>query len=128
MNSTLITGTIIVTIALISYSIAVITEQRKFALSSSVLTFLTIGIILDITATCFMIAGSRRIPITFHGVLGYSALTAMLIDTILIWKTRIKGALKPSMRLHMYTRFAFGWWVLAYFVGGFVAMLMVHSK
>jgi EamA domain-containing membrane protein RarD len=86
------------------------------------------GIILDITATCFMIAGSHRIPITFHGILGYSALTAMFVDTILIWKTRIGGALRPSGKLHLYTRFAFGWWVLAYFAGGFVAVLMVHSK
>jgi hypothetical protein len=68
-----------------------------------VLTFLTIGIILDITATCFMIAGSHRIPITFHGILGYSALAAMLIDTVLIWKTRIRGALVLSGRLHLYT-------------------------
>jgi FtsH-binding integral membrane protein len=128
MNGTLIVGTIIVTCALISYSLAVITEQRKCTLTRFVLTFLTIGIILDITATCFMIAGSRRIPITFHGILGYSALGAMLVDTILIWKMRIKGALVLSGRLHLYTRFAYLWWVLAYFAGGLVAMFVVHSK
>jgi hypothetical protein len=128
MNSTLITGTIIVTIALISYSIAVIAEQRKSGITAFVLTFITIGIILDVTATGFMIAGSRRIPLTFHGILGYSALIAMLIDTILFWKTRLQGALKPSRRLHLYTRFAYGWWVLAYFAGGFIAVFMMHSN
>jgi EamA domain-containing membrane protein RarD len=128
MNGTLLIGTIIVTIALICYSIAIITEQRKSVLSPFMLVFLTMGIILDVTATCFMIAGSRRIPLTFHGILGYSALTVMLVDTILIWKTWMRGALKPSRNLHLYTRFAYTWWVLAYFAGGFVAVVMVHSK
>jgi hypothetical protein len=128
MNQLLIIGTIIVTCALASYSVAVITEQRKNILSGFVLLFLTAGITLDITATCFMIAGSRRIPITFHGILGYSALTAMLIDTILVWKSRLKGAMSLSRRLHLYTRFAYLWWVIAYFAGGFVAMFVVAAK
>lgn len=128
MNQLLITGTIIVTCALASYSVAVITEQRKNILSGFVLLFLTVGITLDITATCFMIVGSRRIPITFHGMLGYSALAAMLIDTIFVWKSRLKGAISLSRRLHLYTRFAYFWWVIAYFAGGIVAMFVVAAK
>jgi FtsH-binding integral membrane protein len=128
MNPLLITGTIIVTCALAAYSIAVITEQRKNKLSGFVLLFLTAGITLDITATCFMIAGSRHIPITFHGVLGYSALAAMLTDTIFVWKSRLKGAVSLSRRLHLYTRFAYLWWVIAYFAGGIVAMFVVAKK
>jgi hypothetical protein len=128
MNTTLTIGTVIVTLALISYSCAVITEQRKRLLSRFVLTFLTIGVILDITATCFMIAGSRRIPITFHGLLGYSALGAMLYDTILIWKAWLRGARSAPKSLHIYTRFAYAWWVLAYVAGAFIAMYVVHAK
>ena len=112
MNTTLITGTIIVTFALISYSIAVITEQRRYSLSSTVIGFLTLGLVFDITATCFMIAGTRRIPFTFHGILGYLALAIMVIDTVLVWKTRLKAALKPSRALHLFTRLAYIWWVL----------------
>jgi hypothetical protein len=126
MNPTLMAGTAIVTVALIAYSIAVISEQRKRTISGIVLVFLTAGICLDITATVFMIIGSHRIPITFHGVLGYSALAGMLIDTILIWKTRLKKNETVSKKTHIYTRIAYIWWVIAYFAGGFIAIFHLY--
>ena len=51
MNALLITGSIIVTAALASYSIAVITEQLKKVINRTTLIFITLGITLDITAT-----------------------------------------------------------------------------
>ncbi len=126
MNSTLITGTIIVTCALIFYSISVISEQRSKALTLFVLATRTIGVVLDITATAFMIAGSRRIPFTFHGMLGYSALAAMLADTILVWRYAQNHNLLPvSPGLKLYTRIAYLWWVLAYLAGGLIASFLL---
>jgi hypothetical protein len=125
MNPTLMTGTCIVTFALIAYSIGAITEQKRRAVTKVVIIFLTIGIILDITATIFMIAGSRHIPITVHGFIGYSALLAMLIDTISIWRAKLKN-IGVSNRLHVYTRFAYAWWVIAYVAGGIIAMFHLY--
>ncbi len=126
MNSTLITGTLIVTCALLFYSISVITEQRRKNLTRFVLTTRTIGVVLDITATAFMIAGSRRIPFTFHGLLGYSALSAMLVDTLLIWRYAKKHNLRlVSPGLKLYTRIAYLWWVLAYIAGGLIAAFLL---
>jgi fucose permease len=128
MNPTLILGTIIVTGALIAYSIGVIGEQRKQMITRPILAWLTVGIILDITATVCMILGSRNIPLTFHGILGYTALMGMLIDTVLIWKSwRKRGEATLSRGLHLYTRIAYIWWVLAYLAGGFIAMFAVRS-
>ncbi len=123
MNPTLMLAVAIVTGALICYSIGVITEQRKKVLSSFIMTFLSIGILLDITSTAFMIAGSRNIPFTLHGMLGYSALLVMLVDTILNWRHwRSPAKDQPVPRgLHLYTRIAYGWWVFAYLAGGFIA-------
>jgi uncharacterized repeat protein (TIGR03987 family) len=125
LNPTLITGTIIVTGALIFYSMAVWSEQRHKVFTPFILTTLTIGIILDITATAFMIAGSRNSPFTVHGFLGYSALAAMLIDTIRIWRywSSEKKHQPVPRGLHLYTRFAYLWWVLAYVAGGLIAFL-----
>ena len=128
MNPTLMAGTGIVTCALIFYSIAVITEQRKHIITRFILTFLTAGIVLDVTATAFMIVGSHHIPITLHGVLGYTALSGMLVDTVLIWKfwrSPNRNKAVPS-KLHFYTRLAYGWWVLAYIAGGVIAMVLVR--
>ena len=128
MNPVLITGTIIVTGALVFYSIAVLTEQRQKVLTVFVLTTLTIGLTLDVTATVFMIVGSRHIPITIHGFLGYSALAGMLVDTLLVWQQWQKGLREQAVprRLHGYTRLAYGWWVTAYLAGGIVAALTVR--
>lgn len=126
MNTYTMTGATIVTFALISYSIGIITEQRKKVVSRTVLIFLTAGIILDITATTFMIIGSKNSPFTLHGMLGYSALLAMLTDNILIWRLRLKQGLGVSVPrgLHLYSRYAYSWWVLAYITGSMLVMLM----
>lgn len=120
MNTLLIYGTRIVVFALIAYSIAVFTEQRRKLVTNKVTTFMTAGIILDITATVFMITGSTNTPFTLHGFLGYSSLLGMLIDTILIWKHRLKAgaAVVVPNRLHLYSRYAYIWWVLAFITGG----------
>ncbi|MDR3577505.1 MAG: hypothetical protein P4L50_26885 [Anaerolineaceae bacterium] len=128
MNSTLLTGMVIVTGALIFYTVAVLTEQRKKVLYPFILATLTIGIILDVTATACMIAGSRNIPFTVHGVIGYSALAAMLVDTILTWRHwRSEKRIQPVSRgLLLYTRFAYIWWVIAYLAGGLIASIGLH--
>jgi hypothetical protein len=123
LNSTLIKAVIVVTFALISYSIAILTEQRKGYISKVVLGFLTAGVLLDITSTILMIIGSRKIPITIHGFIGYSALLVMLIDTILIWRfwRKNRGTQVPHV-LNIYTRLAYCWWVIAYIAGAIIAM------
>jgi hypothetical protein len=112
----------VVSVALIFYSIGAITEQRKGAVSRFVLTFLTIGVLLDITSTTLMIINSTNIPITVHGVIGYTALLAMLIDAILIWRHWLKnGGERVPQYLHFYTRIAYGWWVIAYVAGAIIS-------
>ena len=125
MNSTLIKAVIVVTFALIFYSVAILTEQRKGYISKVVLGFLTAGVILDVTSTLLMIIGSRKIPITIHGFIGYSALLVMLIDTILIWRFwRKNRGIQVSKGLNIYTRLAYCWWVIAYIAGAIIAMTL----
>jgi hypothetical protein len=122
MNDVLIRAVIVVSVALVCYAIGAITEQRKGIVTRTVLIFLTAGVVLDIASTGLMIAGSGNIPITVHGMIGYSALLVMLIDAILIWRHRMKyGVTKVPKRLHMYTRYAFSWWVIAYIAGAIIS-------
>ena len=119
MNHYSMIGAGIVIFALLSYSLSIITEQRKKLVTNFVLRFLTIGIILDITATVFMIIGSSKSAFTLHGFLGYSSLAGMLIDTILIWRFHLKtqpGTIVPK-KLHLYSRFVYSWWVIAFITG-----------
>ena len=115
----------VVTLALISYSIAILTEQRKKLVINRVLAFLTLGVVLDISATIMMIIVSENSPFTIHGILGYSSLTLMLIDAILLWRFRIRrGADEVVSRgVHLYSRIAYIWWVLAYITGTMMVMM-----
>jgi hypothetical protein len=112
-------GASIVIFALASYSIAIVNEQRKRLVNRIVLVFLTIGVIVDIVATTFMIIGSSHGAFTLHGILGYSSLTAMLIDTILIWRFSRKNSSETLVpkALHVYSLCAYLWWVAAFITG-----------
>ena len=115
----------IVTLALISYSIGIITEQRKRIVLNRVLIFISIGVILDITSTTMMILVSENSPFTLHGLLGYSSLSLMIIYAILLWKFRLKNGSgkEVPVAIHLYSRVAYIWWVLAYITGSLMVMM-----
>jgi len=123
MKHILIAATAVVNLALISYSIAIITEQVRHRISSRTMAFLTSGLVLDISATCMMIIGSENSPFTIHGILGYSSLTAMMIDAFLLWRLRMRKGIGSEVPkpLHLYTRIAYIWWVMAYITGAVIA-------
>ena len=124
MNTLSTIGATIVTLALISYSIGIISEQVSKKIIPRVLTFISLGVLLDVTATVFMILGSQNSPFTVHGFIGYSALFIMLIELVRIWRSYNKlgmGAEVPRS-VHLYSRYAYIWWVVAYITGSLIAM------
>jgi len=125
MNKLLMVGTSIVFIALAFYSVGIFTEQKHKRVLPRVLTFLTLGIIFDIIATAFMIAGSSKGLFTLHGIIGYSSLLGMLIDNVLIWKLRLKGGIGVIVpdAIHKYSRYAYIWWVIAFITGGLLVLV-----
>jgi hypothetical protein len=125
MRTYSIIGSFIVSIALILYSIGFFAEQRKKIASRIVLLFFTLGVIFDIVATIFMIMGSSQGMLTLHGFIGYSSLLGMLVDTGLLWKHFMKsGPVVPVGKgLHIYSRIAYSWWVIAFITGGLLVAL-----
>jgi hypothetical protein len=125
MKTVLIVATAIVNLALLSYSIAILTEQIRHRLSGRVMGFVSAGLAFDLTSTILMIIGSENPPYTLHGILGYSSLSGMLVDAFLLWRLRIrlgKGSTVPAA-LHLYTRVAYIWWILAYLTGVVIVIL-----
>jgi hypothetical protein len=120
MNTYIQIGTTVVVFALISYSIGIISEQRSHRITKRVIGFVSLGVILDITATIFMIVGSSKGGFTLHGFIGYSSLLGMLLDASFMWIRLSKYGLdkEVSKFLHLYSRYAYIWWVLAFITGG----------
>lgn len=127
MNPLVRIGVVLVQLALISYSIGIITEQRKRIINKQVLVFLTVGIFFDVVATVFMVMGTSNGPITLHGLLGYSSLLGMLIDTILIWRHKNANGINCEVpqKLHIYSRIAYAWWIAAYIAGAALVMMKI---
>ena len=125
MNPISMIGAFVVTLALISYGIGSFSLQRFKKIKKRALWFLTLGIVLDITATICMIIGSTNSPFTVHGFLGYSALLVMAIDIILVWQTYLKNGVntKINKSLLVYAKLAYGWWVIAYVTGSLLVIL-----
>lgn len=121
MKPVLMAGSAIVTLALVFYSLAFFSFHRKKRFSPGILSFQTIGLILDITATALMIIGSSKGPFTLHGLLGYSSLTLMIVDTLYFWNKR-KSEVIPDW-LKTYSKIAYTWWILAYITGSLLVML-----
>ena len=130
MKTVSMIGSMVVTLALVFYSFGFAKERRRKKVTSRVLLFYTVGISLDITATILMIIGSSRGMVTIHGFIGYSSLLGMLADTFLLWRHNLKtGPEKDvSNRLHLYSRIAYTWWIIAYITGGLlVAISKMHN-
>jgi hypothetical protein len=127
MRTASIIGSMIVTLALVFYSIGFAKESKAKLISSGVLFFYTMGVSLDITATIFMIIGSSKGLVTIHGMIGYSSLLGMLADTILLWRYNIRHGAGQLVNkgLHLYSRISFVWWIIAYITGG---LLVAISK
>jgi hypothetical protein len=112
-----------VTTALVLYSIGTVREHRSHRATAGVRGFLTLGVLFDVTATALMIVATERQGWTLHGVLGYSALAAMSLDTFLIWRHwRRHGEAEIPRGLHLYSRWAYVYWVVAYFTGAALVM------
>ncbi len=116
-----------VTIALTLYTVGTVKQQRSRRSTPGVRGWLTTGVAFDVTATALMIVASKSLTPTLHGLLGYSALAFMLTDTILMWRhARARGQAEVSRGLHLYSRVAYGYWVVAYFTGA--AMVMAEKS
>jgi len=125
MNVLLRIGTSVVLFALAFYSVGIFTEQKYKRVIPRVLVFLTMGIFADIIATGFMIAGSSKGIFTVHGIIGYSSLLGMLIENILIWRIRLRNGIGAEVDdpIHQYSRYAYYWWVIAFFTGGLLVLV-----
>jgi hypothetical protein len=113
-------GSGVVTLALASYSLGFFTGQRKKLVDNKVLVYFTVGVLLDVSATILMILGSTTNGLTLHGVIGYSSLLGMGIDTYLLWRHFIINGsnVKVDNNLHVFSRITYTWWVIAFITGG----------
>ena len=119
MNPISLAGAFVITFSLLSYGIGSISLQRFKVVSTGVLVYLTIGIVIDLIAATLMIIGSRHTTLSLHGFLGLSAILVMFIDVVLLWRFFSKNGSEAvvSKSLLTYSKLAYLWWIVAYLTG-----------
>jgi hypothetical protein len=124
MQKVTIVGIVFVHIALILYTLFIISENKIQKATKSVLVFITLAVIFDIAATTCMMIGTTRTYFTFHGILGYIGLFLMVTDTFLLWKYKLKyGAeILISKSLNSLSKIAYIWWIIAFLTGVLVSI------
>lgn len=122
MEPILIAGIVTVNLALVTYGIGIVSEQRSRRITLKVLRFLQAGVALDVVATSFMILGSGE-GLSLHGYIGFSALAVMVSELTLAWRHRAShGDGEVPGWLHRWSRLAYGWWCVAYVAGAALVM------
>lgn len=112
-------GVAIVVLALVCYTIGTSAHQRELRVTPRALRFLCAGLPLDVLATICMVLGTQSLGLTLHGVLGYSALAGMAVETALAWRhRRAKGDERVSNGLAIWSRIAYAYWLVAFVSGG----------
>lgn len=124
MEPVIIVGIVFVHLALLFYTIFIIKEFKIAKATNFILFCLTIAVVFDLIATSCMMIGTTNTFFTFHGILGYLGLFAMIVDAILIWKHKINHGIEVtfSKGLNLYSRLAYAWWIVAFITGVVVAM------
>ncbi len=126
MNLYLNLGVAFATVALVFYSIFYWRNRKLDLVTRGGCLLQSTGLDFDIAGTVLMIVGSKNIPLTVHGIIGYSALLAMLVKTALVWKQGLRNE-KRSAGARTFGTLAYAWWILAYLAGGMIAMLEVRG-
>lgn len=124
MPKVTIAGIIFVHLALILYTLFIIFENRKQKTTKSVLVFIILAVIFDITATICMMIGTTRTYFTFHGIMGYIGLLLMVTDAVLLWKYKSKygSEILISKSLNIFSKIAYVWWIIAFITGVLVSI------
>ncbi len=119
MNIISLFGAFLITLALLSYGIASIAIQRFKIVTTGMLIFLSLGVILDLIAITFMISGSTKGIFTLHGILGYSATLTMISDLFLILKNYFKNGFDSIIdnSVLLFSKIAYAWYLFVYITG-----------
>ena len=125
MSTVIITGVILIHIALVLYTVFIYKEHKYKRATKGLLVAITSAVIFDISATICMMVGVAEQYFTLHGVLGYTALTVMVTDAFFIWKHKLNfGSETPfSETLNRNSKFGYSLWLVAFFTGELLAVM-----
>jgi uncharacterized repeat protein (TIGR03987 family) len=122
LSTETVTSTILISLALVFYSIGVWSERLAGRLKPWHLIFFWGGLIFDTVGTALMMEMAGGITFDIHGVTGVLAILLMLIHAVWATIVLIQKNEKAILNFHRFSVFVWVIWLIPYFTGFFVSM------
>jgi uncharacterized repeat protein (TIGR03987 family) len=122
LTNIMIVSTILISLALIFYSIGVWSERIAGRLKTWHLIFFWGGLIFDTTGTGMMLEMAGGIKPDIHSLTGVLAILLMLIHAVWATVVLIQKNEKAIIRFHNFSVFVWVIWLIPYLTGFFVSM------
>ena len=113
---------ILITLALVFYSIGVWSERIQGRLKGWHLVFFWAGLICDTSGTAIMLEMSGAEPYSIHGLTGLLAIGLMLIHAIWATVVLIRKDERAIVNFHKFSLVVWVIWLVPYLNGFFVSM------
>jgi uncharacterized repeat protein (TIGR03987 family) len=117
-----IVSTILISLALVFYSIGVWSERFAGRLKAWHLIFFWGGLIFDTTGTGMMLEMAGGIKPDIHSLTGVLAILLMFIHAVWATVVLIRKNENAIIRFHNFSVFVWAIWLIPYFTGFFVSM------
>jgi len=122
MTSELILSTILISLALIFYSIGVWSERIAGRLKAWHLVFFRGGLVFDTTGTGIMFDMVGGMGIDIHSVTGLAAIILMLVHAVWASAVLVLKNEKAITNFHHFSVFVWVVWLVPYSTGFFASM------
>ena len=122
MTNNVIVSTILISLALVFYSIGVWSERIAGRLKAWHLIFFWGGLIFDTTGTGMMLEMAGGIKPDIHSLTGVLAILLMFIHAVWATGVMIRKSEKAIISFHNFSVFVWLIWLIPYFTGFFVSM------
>ncbi|MFC2045223.1 HsmA family protein [Chloroflexota bacterium] len=122
MTSELLIATILISLALVFYSIGVWSERLAGRLKGWHLVFFWSGLAFDSTGTGMMFEMAGRIGTDIHSITGILAILLMLVHAIWATVVLVQKNEKAIQNFHHFSVIVWAIWLVPYFNGFFASM------
>ena len=122
MANEVVISTILISLALVFYSIGVWSERLAGRLKGWHLVFFWGGLVFDTTGTAIMMEMAGGIVFDVHGLTGVLAIILMFVHAVWATVVLIRKDEKAITKFHHFSVFVWAIWLIPYFTGFFASM------
>ncbi len=122
MNSQVMLSMILITLALVFYTIGVWSERLAGRLKGWHLIFFWGGLVFDTIGTGMMMEMAGRLTADLHGVTGVLAIALMLVHAIWATVVLLRKDERAILNFHKFSLVVWLIWLVPYFSGFFLSM------